>query len=83
MNKTLKQYLDQNFNFSIICTFIQLPRCFEDDAHTIITSWKSVPRYKIEIFYGAELIYAKSGFNDYEEAQNQIIKKIEQYLDRH
>lgn len=83
MNNILKKYRDQGFSYSIICTFIQLPRCFEDDAHTIITSWKSTPRYKIEIFDGTELIYAKSGFNTYEDAENQVIAKIEQYLDRH
>lgn len=82
MANILKKYRDQGFNYSIICTFIQLPRCFEDDAHTIITSWKSTPRYGIDIFYGSELIYSKSGFNSFEEAENQIIRKIEQYLDR-
>lgn len=83
MTKTLKQYLDQNFNFSIVCSFIKIPEHYEDEAKTIITTWKSVARYGIDIFYGSELIYSKSGFNSFEEAENQIIRKIQQYLDRH
>ena len=83
MDSTLKRYLDQNFNFSIVCSFIKIPGHYGDDARTIIATWKSAPRYKIEIFYGSELIYSKSGFNSFEEAENQIIRKIEQYLDRH
>lgn len=82
MTNILKSYLDQNFNFSIVCSFIKIPEHYEDDTRTIIVSWKSVARYGIDIFYGSELIYSKSGFNSFEEAENQIIRKIEQYLDR-
>ena len=82
MNKTLKSYLKQNFNFSIVCSFIKIPEHYEDEDKTIIATWKQVPRYGIEVYYGTELIYTKDNFNTFEQAENKIINKIEQYLKR-